>query len=147
MTGTSFATAVGSWPKRDEEAFQRGNQVPTKVLASLLGACKQVCLSYGGVEVGWPGSCFPTESAVCSVRVCLLTRASDAHVCAQNVAQTRSGTSCRQPLLPCPTVVLGIAARFPATSSNRLTSHASCALCVAAAAISGHGRFSLTPKV
>lgn len=35
---TSFSTAVGSWPKRDEEAFERGKQVPTHALASLL-AC------------------------------------------------------------------------------------------------------------
>jgi hypothetical protein len=38
MTGPSFSLAVGSWPKRDEEAFLRGKQVPTHVLASLLGA-------------------------------------------------------------------------------------------------------------
>jgi hypothetical protein len=44
MTGTSFSTAVGSWPKRDEEAFERGKQVPTYALASLLAheACVPV---------------------------------------------------------------------------------------------------------
>ena len=37
MTGSSFSTAVGAWPKRDEEAFQRGKQVHLFPIRDLIG--------------------------------------------------------------------------------------------------------------
>jgi hypothetical protein len=44
MTGSSFATAVGAWPKRDEEAFQRGKKVLSLSLSFLsLSLSLSVC--------------------------------------------------------------------------------------------------------
>ena len=47
MTASSFSTAVGAWPKRDEDAFQRGKQVILQLVRAEA--------PYNPCPVGWGG--------------------------------------------------------------------------------------------